>query len=65
MDIDKVEEKTRKLNRETKYYRAKVAHKKAKKAASPFKKLPTVEIRIGKKRQGKVIKKRGKRIHLF
>ena len=65
MDNKKLEEKTKKYREKAKYYKAKVGYKKAKKAASPFGKLPTLEIRIGKKKQGKTIKRRDKKIHLF
>jgi hypothetical protein len=60
-----IEEKTKELNKKAKYYKAKVAYKHAKKKAIPFGKLPTLEIRIGKKKQGKTIKKSNKRIYLF
>lgn len=63
--IDRMEEKTKSYNKKARYYKAKVALKKAKKAASPFKKLPIIEIRLGKKKQNKVIKRSNKRIHLF
>lgn len=65
MDAKKRDEKTKEYNKKAKYYRAKSAYKSAKKKASPFGKLPTLEIRVGKKKQGKRLKKTNRKIHLF
>jgi hypothetical protein len=62
--MSSLEEKTKKLQRKTKYYRAKSSYKKAKKAASPFPRIPIIDIKAKKKKQGKPIK-RSNKIHLF
>ena len=56
--IVEIKSKTRLTKAQAELYEAKARKKKAKRKASPFPRLPDVEVNIGQKRQGKRLSKR-------
>lgn len=60
----KLESQTKTARTEEKRYEAALARKRAKRAASPWPKLPTYSIKVKKKRQGRLLSKK-RRITLF